>query len=130
MRPPALRVMLSNVSELLAVHTALEKIFSLPVEIERETPAIVLHCHARIVRTILPPASDQLIMGTNRYPLPAKQLAKLFRPTVLWPSDQAISLSETYASQRYFSCMWMLWRTECSSHTRLLWREPVGSGAS
>ena len=52
--------MLSNVSELHAVHTALEMMFPLPVEIGRETPAIVLHCHARIVRTILPPASDQL----------------------------------------------------------------------
>ena len=49
---------LFNVSELLAVNTALELMFPLPTEIGSEAGAMVL-CRGRIVRTILPPSSDQ-----------------------------------------------------------------------
>jgi PilZ domain-containing protein len=50
---------LFNVGELLAVNTALEMMFPLPAEIGSEAGAMVL-CRGRIVRTILPPTSDQL----------------------------------------------------------------------
>src|SRR2546426_6502489 len=50
---------LFNVTELLAVNTALELMFPLPSEIGSEAGAMVL-CRGHIVRTILPPASDQL----------------------------------------------------------------------
>ena len=50
---------LFNVGELLAINTALEMMFPLPTEIGNEAGAMVL-CRGRIVRTILPPASDQL----------------------------------------------------------------------
>ena len=49
---------LFNVTELLAVNTALELMFPLPTEIGSEAGAMVL-CRGRIVRTILPPSSDQ-----------------------------------------------------------------------
>jgi PilZ domain-containing protein len=49
---------LFNSSDLLAVNTALELTFPLPHEIGSEAGAIVL-CRGHIVRTILPPASDQ-----------------------------------------------------------------------
>ena len=50
---------LFNVSELPAVNTALELRFSLPTEIGSETGATLLR-RGHIVRTILPPTSDQL----------------------------------------------------------------------
>ena len=50
---------LFNVSDLLAVNTALELMFPLPTQIGSEAGAMVL-CRGRIARTILPPASDQL----------------------------------------------------------------------
>lgn len=51
--------MLFNASELLAVNTALDLAFPLPTEIGSEAGPIIL-CRGRVVRTILPPASDQL----------------------------------------------------------------------
>jgi PilZ domain-containing protein len=49
---------LFNASDLLAVNTELNLSFPLPTQIGSEAGAIVL-CRGHIVRTILPPATDQ-----------------------------------------------------------------------